>query len=68
MPDQSTPVPSKPAWQSKTLWMNLIGALAVIFWPAAGDFVAQNPEVVMAAWAAINMVLRWVTKGAVQIS
>lgn len=58
----------KPAWQSKTLWMNLVGAVLVLAWPAAGDVVAQNPEVVAVVWAALNMALRFLTKGAVQIS
>lgn len=61
-------MPDKKPWQSKTLWMNFVGAALVLFWPAAGDVVAQNPEVVAVVWAALNMVLRFITKGTVQIS
>lgn len=59
--------PKKP-WLSKTLWMNFVGAALVLFWPEAGDAVASHPEVVMAVWAALNIALRFLTKGAVQIS
>lgn len=58
--------PKKP-WQSKTLWMNLIGAIAALFIPSVADFIASNPEVVALIWSGINFVLRLVTKDQIQI-
>jgi hypothetical protein len=71
MADETVVVPVvevKKPWQSKTLWVNLIMAVAALFWPAAGDFIASHPEVAMVAFAAVNAVLRLVTKDKLQIS
>lgn len=57
----------KKPWLSKTLWMNLIMAVLVMFWPAAGDVVASHPEVATMVWSGINMLLRFVTKDQLQI-
>lgn len=52
----------KLPWLSKTLWVNMIMALAALFWPAVGDAIASHPEVAAVVWAAVNMLLRWITK------
>lgn len=59
---------TKKPWESKTLWMNAIIAVLAIAWPSAGAYIAANPETATMAFAVLNIVLRLVTKGKVQIS
>lgn len=58
---------AKKAWLSKTLWTNVIMAVAAIFWPAASDFIAQNPEVSAVFFSGVNFLLRFVTKDKLSI-
>lgn len=54
---------SKKPFMSKTLWANLVLALAAIFgakWPEVADVV--TPENVALLFSFVNMVLRSVTK------
>lgn len=57
----------KKPWLSKTLWTNLILAVAAMFWPAAGDAIANHPEVAAIVWSGINMLLRFISKDQLQI-
>lgn len=62
---------SKPFWQSKTILVNLLMAVAVIvgqFYPPVGDFIKANLGEAAPAWAVINIILRAVTKDKVSIS
>lgn len=59
--------PVKPALYSKTLWVNLISAALVLFWPAGNAYMVAHPEVVAGAFAVINVILRFVTKGPISI-
>lgn len=62
---------TKPFWQSKTILVNLLMALAVIlgqFYPPAAAFIQANLGLEAPAWAVINIVLRVITKDAVSIS
>lgn len=52
----------KPSWQSKTLWTNIVMALAAMFVPQVQDVISQNPEYTTVAWSIINCVLRFITK------
>ena len=49
----------KPAWQSKTLWVNFILA-SVAFFPSVQEHL--SPEKVAAIFTAVNTVLRFITK------
>ena len=55
---------NKPAWQSKTLWINLILASSSFF-PALQPFL--TPEVLSTIFLVINTGLRFVTKTGVRI-
>jgi hypothetical protein len=56
---------SKPWYQSKTVWVNVISAIIAIVMALAGqDFIKNNPQLVSLAvlvLAVLNAVLRWVT-------
>lgn len=55
-------VANKKPWLSKTLWVNVVVAVAALAWPPAAEYIQQNPEIVMAAFAGLNVILRLVTK------
>jgi hypothetical protein len=62
---------SKPWYLSKTILVQLLGAIAIIaglFSPSVGAFIKDNFSEVGAAWAIVNVVLRLVTKDQVSIS
>lgn len=61
-----TTVTKKP-WQSKTLLLQFITAALMLFWPAAAEYVAANPVMVTLVFTGLNVLLRLITKGAVQI-
>lgn len=55
---------SKPWYLSKTLWVQIIGAIALIvahFSQPLSDFLVNNFGAVGGAWVAINFVLRLFT-------
>ncbi len=54
-------VPVKKPWLSKTLWVNLLLALAA-FSPSAQEFLQGRPDIALIIPALINVVLRLVTK------
>lgn len=58
---------SKPFWQSKTLWANVI-AFGVSALNGAVGWLQVSPEENAAAIVLINLVMRAVTKGAVTLS
>lgn len=47
--------------RSKTVWFNLIVALAA-FVPAVSEWVKAHPEMVMQGLVAVNVLLRFLTK------
>jgi hypothetical protein len=59
---------NKKPWQSKTLIVNLVLALAAIFYPPAKALIESHPEAVAAVFAVINIILRFLTNGAIVIS
>lgn len=59
--------PTKPAWLSKTVLLNLV-ALLCAFIPAVGQWIATNPETAASVIAAANIILRFITKGAISIT
>ncbi|RYD19910.1 MAG: hypothetical protein EOP88_17125 [Verrucomicrobiaceae bacterium] len=56
----------KAILKSKTFWLNVL-AIASVFLPAVGDFVQENPEQAVAAMGALNILIRFATKGRVNI-
>jgi hypothetical protein len=57
---------SKPFWQSKTVWVQLL-AMAGVFIPAVAEWVKTNPVEFVAALAALNTLVRFATHGSVSI-
>lgn len=55
---------TKPIWQSKTFWINLIAGVAMIVQAVTGHEVISM-EVQASILAGINIFLRFITKGAV---
>jgi hypothetical protein len=63
-----TPVsPSKPFYLSKTFWTNVVALLSLAV-PPVRDFLQANPVEFVAVIGAVNILLRFVTKGAISIS
>jgi hypothetical protein len=57
---------TKHLLQSKTVWLNLI-ALLLLLWPAARSWMAANPMEPLAALGALNILVRWITSDAVSL-
>lgn len=65
MTQNSTP-PSKAFWFSKTFWLNIVAALSMAF-PLVREWLATNPVPFVAAFAAVGVVLRFVTHGKISL-
>ncbi len=61
-----TPAPAKKSWQSKTLWANLFMA-GIAFFPGVNQFFLEHPQALMAVFLIVNTILRFATKGKVQL-
>lgn len=57
---------AKPFWQSKTLWINAIAALALFSSTQLG--VTLSPDAQVYVLAGVNALLRLISKGEVTIS
>lgn len=57
---------AKNALKSKTVWSNFIMA-GLAFYPPAQQFISANPEIYAMAWAALNTILRLISKGKVEL-
>ncbi len=53
---------AKKPWLSKTLILNAVVAILALAYPPAAEWVQAHGDVVLAAFAAINFVLRLVSK------
>jgi len=60
------PVPAKKWYMSKTFWVQVL-MLAVVIYPGAEPFVKEYFSEIGMGWALINIVLRLITKGKVEI-
>lgn len=60
-------MPAKKPWLSKTLWINLLSALSLMVFPPLSKFLAEHPVEVGVAFSILNMALRLVSKGALEI-
>ena len=56
------PNPTKPFWQSKTGWINVIAAAVAIF----ADY--DNPAQIAQALALVNVVLRFFSASGISLS
>lgn len=57
---------SKPTWQSKAIWANLIIAVAAFF-PEVQKLIVEEPTIMIALFAGVNIILRYVSKGSITI-
>lgn len=57
----------KKMWKSKTAWTNLIIAATAMFAPGVSEWISANPVAVVSLWAGVNIGLRAITKGAVEL-
>lgn len=60
-------VNAKPFYLSKTFWVNVAALLSMAV-PQVNQFLKSNPETVVGVLVALNVILRFVTKGAVSLS
>lgn len=58
---------TKPAILSKTLWINAIIAVLAIFAPMASEFVKAHINEALIAVPIINIALRLITKGKIEL-
>lgn len=59
-------MPAKKPWQSKSVWMAVIVAVAA-FVPAVQAYMASNPELVGLALGAVFAGLRLISNGKISI-
>lgn len=57
----------KKPYLSKSLWINAIVAVLAMVWPGGKELIVANPDVVMAAFAGLNIVLRLITKDKISL-
>lgn len=57
---------NKSFFKSKTLWVNLLAIVGLMF-PDVQDAVKDSPELVMSAFAVVNGILRLFTKKALVV-
>lgn len=57
----------KPWYLSKTLWIQVLGIVALIV-PASAEFIKEYFSEVGMGWALVNMVLRLISKDKIEIS
>lgn len=61
----SQPTDSKPFWQSKTFWVNLVLG-AGSFVPAINKYL--SPEILAGVFTVVNIVLRFISKDKISIT
>jgi hypothetical protein len=58
---------NKKPWQSKTLWIALIMAIAAFF-PGVSAYIQASPEIFTMVLVGVFALLRFITKGGIDIS
>lgn len=62
---------NKSPLKSKTVWLNVIvaiaGILGMLGLPSVNTFVASNPDLIMTILGGVGILLRFVTKGAIEL-
>lgn len=56
----------KPWYLSKTIWIQFLAILAVA-WPASAEFIKEYFTEAGIGWALINVILRLISKGKIEI-
>ncbi len=57
----------KKPWLSKTLWVNALIAVAALAFPPAQTWFVAHPDYVLFGMAAINALLRLISKDAITL-
>lgn len=57
----------KKPWLSKTLWLNAVVAVLALAGINAGEWVSAHMDIVVAAVAGLNFLLRLITKDKITI-
>lgn len=57
---------NKPSWQSKTVWLAVISALAPLF-PSVHSWIVSNPEMYASVLSGLFLVLRFLSNGKISI-
>jgi hypothetical protein len=57
---------TKHLLQSKTIWLNVL-TLLLLLWPTARDWVAANPVEPLMVLGALNILVRWISRDAVSL-
>ena len=57
----------KAAYLSKTLWINAIVAVSALAYPPVSEYVQGHADLVLTVFAALNMVLRLVSKDKISL-
>lgn len=57
---------TKKPWESKTIWLNLLGVVGQ-FIPSVAEWTSTHADIVLAAFAVVNIILRAVTKDKISI-
>jgi len=57
---------NKPSWQSKTVWLAVISALAPLV-PSVHAWMIANPETYASVISGLFLVLRFLTNGKISI-
>ena len=68
MTDVASDHKTKGPWESKTLWLAALTALVPLASPAAGAWVAGNPELFSAGVGMAFAALRLISKGRISVS
>lgn len=63
MPTETT----KPAYLSKTLWVNALLAVSALFVPSINEWVVVNPDSVAIVFTVVNFALRLITKDKISL-
>lgn len=58
---------SKPFYQSKTFWLQILGLIAIMF-PQSRAFIEANLSASAGIWAVLNLLIRAVTKDRISLS
>lgn len=61
-----TPVAPKPWYLSKTIWVNVLGLVALIV-PQSAAFIGEHFAAAGMGWTLINVVLRLISSGKVEL-
>lgn len=64
---EEQPVAPKPFYQSKTFWLQVLGVVAIAV-PKSRALIGEYFAEVGIGWALVNTILRFVTKGKIEIA